>query len=91
MLLDNVEYLILFYKNISKIDTCKSFFKNVLDDDFRKGNIDDWNIGELQNASYRDINSFLKAVDWDYIQFIVNRSWSDACDEFRMNHIELFM
>ena len=70
----------------SQIKTCKSFFENVLDCDLKEGKLDEWNIGK--NAPYSDIQSLLEAVDWDYIKFIFNRSWSDACDEFRMSYIE---
>ena len=70
----------------SQIETCKAFFEKGLDCDLKRGKLDEWNIGK--NASYSDIQSLLEEVDWDYIKFIFNRSWSDACDEFRMSYIE---
>ena len=83
---DNFKYLNHLYNKFSQIETCKSFFENVLDCDLKEGKLDEWNIGK--NASYSDIQSLLEEVDWDYIKFIFNRSWSDACDEFRMSYIE---
>ena len=83
---DNFEYLNHLYNKFSQIETCKAFFENVLDCDLKEGKLDEWNIGK--NASYSDIQSLLEAVDWDYIKFIFNRSWSDACDEFRMSYIK---
>ena len=76
-----------FYKKIASNPLIyKAFFENHLDVDLKEGKLNEWNIGK--NASYSDIESLLKAVDWDYIKFIFNRSWSDACDEFRMSYIE---
>ena len=37
---------------------------------------------------YSDIQALLRAKVWDYIKFIFNRSWSDACDEFRMSYFK---
>ena len=82
----NFKYLNHLYNKFSQIETCKAFFENVLDCDLKEGKLDEWNIGK--NASYSDIQSLLEEVDWDYIKFIFNRSWSDACDEFRMSYIE---
>ena len=85
---DFLSFLKSLYSNTSIADSCQEFIRKYLEECLKNGSLEEkWSIGSDDNSLYKNINYFLSEVDFDKICFLINRAWSDACDQGRMEFI----
>ena len=87
---DFLSFLKSVYRHTSTKDSCQEYIRKYLEQCLKNGSLEfleEWSIGSNENLLYKNINDFLSQVDFDKICFLINRAWSDACDQGRMEFI----
>ncbi len=82
--------LIELKKETTDIESLKEWVE--LDDEFYANNDTDnvWNIGDNESCDYRDEESFLSDLNYDMVNFIVQRSWESCQSEEKMKELRHF-